>query len=358
MFKGGGVQECVKAQYTELTRLGHTVKILTPEPLRFKGEIPKDMIFVGVGADIKTPFHTTAQISGTVRTEFVKEMLAKESFDILHFHEPWISVVSRQILANSNAKNIATFHAKLPETLMSKTLEKVAMPYMRSILKYLDAMTAVSEPAASYIKSLTRKQIHIIPNGIALEEFNKLKHTTPKQKNVLYIGRLEKRKGVNYLIEAFHRLKLPNIELIIAGDGPDREKLALQVQNKKLDNIKLLGYVSDIKKKQLLAEATVFCSPAIFGESFGIVLLEAMAAGVPIVAGNNPGYSSVMTGRGKLSLVDPSDAQAFADRLELFLEDDEVRRAWLDWANKTVINYDYPEVIKSYEQLYQQVMQS
>jgi phosphatidylinositol alpha-mannosyltransferase len=171
----------------------------------------------------------------------------------------------------------------------------------------------------------------------------------------LYVGRLERRKGVKYLLEAYGLLakNLDNISLVIAGNGPDREKLELLAEERDLPNVTFLGFVSDEEKMRLLAEADLFCSPAIFGESFGIVLLEAMASGLVTAAGNNSGYSAVMQELGAVSIVNPHDTTEFARRLQLLLTDEELRKIWKKWAIGYVKQFSYPNVVSQYEDLYQ-----
>ena len=141
-------------------------------------------------------------------------------------------------------------------------------------------------------------------------------------------------------------------KLLLAGDGPDRKKLELYVKEMHIEDVEFLGYVEEDQKKMLLNQARVFCSPAIYGESFGIVLLEAMASGVPIVAGNNSGYTSVMQGRGVLSLVDPEDTQVFANKLELFYADNDLRALWSEWSTEYVKQFSYDAVGEKYLDLY------
>ena len=291
--KGGGVQEVVKALQREYEKLGHEAIIITPQPNEPYTNRNHKVIFLGSSADFKAAA-TTTQISASVLTDEIDSMLEYEQFDILHFHEPWIPVLSRQILSRSKAVNIATFHAKLPETIASRALAKVVIPYTKPLLKHIDAFTAVSEAAAEYVRSLSDADIQIIPNGIHLQHFRQPSHFVAdqkEQKNILYIGRLEKRKGVKYLLLALQKLqeRHPDVRLIIAGDGVDREKLQEMVDDLALHNVEFLGFVEDSVKIELLHNADVFCSPALYGESFGIVLLEAMASGVVTVAGNNPG---------------------------------------------------------------------
>lgn len=353
IFKNGGVQECVLALRSEYAQAGHEAHIITPRPVGVEVEEIDGIILVGQSRDVKSPFHTTAQVSVTFDNTAIDDLLSHHKFDVLHFHEPWVPIVSRQILMRSNTVNIATFHAKLPETMMSKTIERVITPYTKSILKYFDSFSAVSTAAAEYISSLTDEDIEIIPNGIDVDKFCVQKNIR-KDNTLLFIGRLEKRKGVKYLLQAYKELlnQMPDVRLLLAGDGPERERLEEYVKYHRLSNVEFLGFVDEAKKIELLNEATVYCSPAIYGESFGIVLLEAMAAGVVTVAGDNPGYSSVMQDTGAISLVNVKDTQAFARRLQLLLTDEELRKVWNDWASDYVTQFEYAKIAKQYLKLY------
>lgn len=353
IFKGGGVQECVLALQSELLRRGHKVKIITPQPRGYEGESPENVLFVGASTDMKSPLHTTVQVSAG-NGDKMAEKLAQEQFDILNFHEPWIPIISRQILAKSDAINVGTFHAKLPDTRMSKTIERVITPYTKGILKSFHALTAVSPAGAEYVQKLTTAPINFIPNGIDLTKYKARPSSKFEIPTIFYIGRLEKRKGVKYLLRAFGVLQttMPEARLIIGGDGPDREKLQEIAQGLGLKNVEFLGFVEEKDKLHLMQSSTVFCAPALYGESFGIVLLEAMASGTPVVAGDNPGYAGVLQGRGELSLVDPRHTEDFARRLHLLLTDDGIRKSWNQWAHKYVQQFGYPSVVDQYEALY------
>lgn len=356
--KGGGVLEIVRAMQEELISRGHTAKIVTPEPRELE-EAHRDpnTIFVGSGADFKSPLHTTSQFSVSADTLGIDQMLEEEQFDILHFHEPWVPMLSRQILSRSTSINIATFHAKLPETMMSRTVVKVVTPYTKAVLRNLDELTAVSEAAAEYVRTLTDEPVTIIPNGIDLAKYKlapTVKIAGKPRKTILYVGRLERRKGVNCLLEAYGLLsdKMPDVELIIAGDGPDREKLESAVREMELPHVSFLGYVSEAQKLDLLSKSDLFVAPALYGESFGIVLLEAMASGLVTVAGNNPGYASVMQELGSLSLVSPTDSAGFASRMDVMLHNDDVRALWQTWAKGYVKQFNYPDIVDQYEAVY------
>lgn len=357
IFAGGGVQECVFAIQRVLQRRGHEVYIITPQPRgTTHKQPPEGVLLVGTAAKVKS-FQTTSQISASADSEALEDLLQNYTFDVLHFHEPWVPFVSRQILSRSNSCNIATFHAKLPENRMNKTIEKVITPYTRTIIKYLHELTAVSGAASDYIASLTDRSISIIPNGIDLEKYQKLhsvQKSTGDERTIVFIGRLERRKGVMYLLRAFEQLQRVDstVQLHIAGSGPDARRLKRYVEDYSIPRVHFHGYVSEEKKIDLMSSATVLCSPALYGESFGIVLLEAMALGVPIIAGDNPGYRSVMQERGSLSIVNPKDTFAFVRRLQLLLDDDVIRAAWIDWAQSYVQQFSYETVVDQYEDMY------
>lgn len=355
MFRGGGVQECVLALREGLVSRGHEAYIITPQPYDYKGEVPEGMILVG-GARPFRAAKTSADVSASVNLTALTDMLEREKFDILHFHEPWSPMLSMQILQRSDAINIATFHAAMSERRTSRTVERVITPYTKSILKYIDVMTAVSPTATNYIRTLTKRRINLIPNGIDLKKY---KPGEPDKinlsKTIFYVGRLEKRKGVKYLLQAYAVLKQvhPEFRLILGGDGPERYKLEQLARDYRLSDVEFLGFIDEETKLRLLRESDVFCSPALFGESFGIVLLEAMASGCPVVAGNNSGYEAVLRGTGQISIVNPMDSTEFARRLAVLSSDSALRHVWQKWAAEEVLQYDYEKVIDQYVRLYQ-----
>jgi phosphatidylinositol alpha-mannosyltransferase len=243
---------------------------------------------------------------------------------------------------------------------MTKSIEKVITPYTRSILKYIDSFTAVSDAAKDYIQSLTDEPIEIVPNGIDISKYSLHPSPVRDESTILYVGRLEKRKGVKYLLEAFVLLKAenPDARLIIAGDGPERKQLEDFVKTNKLADVEFLGFVDDSTKVSLLNSCTIYCSPAMFGESFGIVLLEAMAAGAVTVVGSNPGYSSVLKEKGAISLVNTKDSQEFARRLQLLMTDTDIRSLWLQWAKTYVKQFEYTKVADRYLTVYEEAMKA
>jgi phosphatidylinositol alpha-mannosyltransferase len=367
--RAGGVQQQVIHLHDELKKRGHKVKIITPRPLGFEDEAPEDYVLLGSLTNFN-PFNSGMATSGSWSFDADKETITaifdKEKFDVLHFHEPWAPILGRQILQHSAAAHVGTFHANLIDSLAAKSIVNAFGPYGRGIASKMHILTAVSPaPAAMFINKYPEhelvKNIRYIPNGIDLKTYqtkpsSAIKH--PDMKTILYVGRLEGRKGVKYLLAAYNQLaqRNENVQLLIAGSGPDEDKLREYVSENKVPRITFLGFISDKDKVHYLHRADVFCSPATKGESFGIVLLEAMAARCPIVAGDNIGYESVMKNTGAISLVNPKDTVDFARRLEIMLFDEEIRKVWLKWASQTVKNYDFPKIVDMYELVYKEAI--
>jgi phosphatidylinositol alpha-mannosyltransferase len=366
--KSGGVADVVVHLREGLVKKGHTVKIITPRPNGYKGDVPKDYILLGniSGARFSAGLGTTATWTFDIDSDEVKEVLGREEFDVINFHEPWAPILARQMLPYSNAAHVGTFHANFMDSAAGKSLVNLFIPYGRGIGGKLDLITAVSPAPASVFldkdpHSPLVKNMRYIPNGIDLTKFQAkppmaIKH--PKVKTILYIGRLEGRKGVKYLLEAYNQLasRRDDVQLMIAGQGQDEQKLRDFVDQNEIPRVTFLGYISDADKVHYLHRADLFCSPATRGESFGIVLLEAMAAGCPIVAGDNIGYQSVMKDTGAISLVNPKDIVDFSRRIEVLVFNEPLRKVWLDWAKKYVKQYDYKVIVNQYEEAYKEAL--
>lgn len=359
IFKKGGVQTLIFNLKDNYKKQGHQVKIITPLIRGGKNLNDDDIIFIGRSRDFNSPLHTTVQISASVDYDFINSILEDNQFDIIHLHEPWVPFMSRQILVRSKAINIGTFHAKIPERVISRTLVKVVNPYLKSVLDYLDGLTAVSNSAKEYLTGLSSQNIEIIPNGIELKKFTFKENDQELCQRILYIGRLESRKGVKYLIDAYSEIYKINksIELIIVGDGPSRSRLEIQAKVLGLDKIKFIGAVDDQAKIDLLKSSDLLCSPAIFGESFGIVLLEGLASGLPIVAADNSGYRDVLKDVGSLSLVNVKDKAAFVRLINIFLNQTEIRQLYRQWAQDYIVNFDNQLIADQYLKYYYSLLQ-
>jgi len=351
LLKPGGVQDHVRAQSEELMRRGHSVTIITPRPRKHHEKAPEGTIFMGVSARVRAQ-SSSVDISTAVDQDEVDTFFENNTFDVVHFHEPIVPFVGRQLIASCPYPTVATLHAALPETGIGRTLGSIT-PYFRSVLQHVDVLTRVSPAAGEYLSELlVDQEIFEVPNGVNLSQF-KLSRKRDRA-TIVFIGRLEKRKGPKYLIKAVAEAKeyLPHIKLIIAGDGPDRKQLESLAEELELNDVEFLGYVSTEQKQSLLQRATLACYPAIYGESFGIVLLEAMATGAPIIAGNNPGYVSVLKERGQWGVIDPKNTDEFSRRIRLLLGDEELRTLMSTWGLEYVKQFDYSHIVTKYEEVY------
>ncbi|MDQ2972939.1 MAG: glycosyltransferase family 4 protein [bacterium] len=352
----GGVQEHVLAEAQELRRRKHKVVIVTPKPRRRKKPADKGIYYIGQMARIPMVNNTQTDFSATADYKAIEDFFEYENPDLMHMHEPVVPIVSRQLLSQATCPVVGTYHAAQPENIMGRGLVSSFMPYVRAVTKQLTRITIVSEAAKMLLEDEDIEPI-IIPNGVDLRKYKSL--STKRDPNqVLFVGRLEKRKGVYELLDAFKLLKEinPKARLDIVGGGPLWSRLHRRADELDLDDVTFHGFVSDMDKRRMMSSCGVFTSPATHGESFGIVLVEAMAMGCGVVAGNNPGYRTVMKDRGSISLVDSTDSEAFAARLHLFMSDSKLVNIWKQWARQTIKQYDWPIVVDKYEELFKKLV--
>jgi phosphatidylinositol alpha-mannosyltransferase len=221
----------------------------------------------------------------------------RERFDVLHFHEPFLPALPLTLLRMARAPHVATFHAFAKSNLGYY----YGRPILEGYRKHLDAAIAVSPPARDFVQHyFPQLALEVIPNGVDVERFRPgltpIHHLRDGCVNILFVGRLEKRKGLRDLLQGYRYLheRVPRTRLIIVGDGPLRGMVESFVSGHRLENVVLAGYVPSQVLPRFYASADVFCAPATGRESFGIVLLEAMAVGLPVVATEIPGYLSVV----------------------------------------------------------------
>lgn len=366
----GGVQQLVAHLHNGLTKKGHVVKIITPRPTSFKGKAPADYILLGTSRNFQGGFGAAGNWGMELTGSEIQAVLEREKFDVINFHEPWAPMLAWQMLGYSTAAHVGTFHANLVDGVAAKSWPRVFTPYGRGIGRKMHVFTAVSPaPAALLIAKASKKSekelvknIRYIPNGIDRGLYKPFKKRLPLRgagtKTIVFVGRLDKRKGADWLVKAYAILAKEDssVHLIIAGEGSQWDNLVSQVKSLKLKNVTFTGYVDDEEKRRLMGHADLVCSPALFGESFGIVLIEAMAMGTPVIGGNNLGYINVLTGHGRLGLVDPQASTDFANRLAVFLDDAELQKSFRDWELGEVKKYEYPKIVQQYEAAYAEAM--
>ena len=368
MHRFGGVQTLIRMLRTELVSRGHEVIIIAPRP-RLKADqakTPPGVVLLGVSAEVnfKVPFHTTIPLAAS-KAEVISRFLQDQQFDVLNIHEPWLPPFSYQIVRAATCPIVATTHGRWPPSLINRSIERARRRYFLNVLKQIDQITAVSVVSQKNVSEVDPDYpVTIIPNAIDTETFRQRieSQRRPGPGYILFLNRLEKRKGAHLLLRAYQHycqtsLK-PPIPLWIAGAGPQRTTLRGICQQTPglAESVRFLGAVSDAEKFDLLANATIYTSPAPYGESFGIVLLEAMAAGIPLVAGNNEGYRSVLTGTGANALVDPSKRIALGYKIKEMIEDQTSRKKWLLWAESAIKQYDKEVVTDQYETCFQKAV--
>lgn len=370
--RSGGVPQLIVHLAEGLRKRGHIVKIITPRPISYKGAVPQDYILLGTTRTFSGGFGTAGNWGSTFNTTEVQRTLKEEKFDVINFHEPWIPMIGWQILNFSEAAHVGTFHANLADNAAGKFWIHTFYPIAKPMIEKLHILTAPSlVPTVMLMaKASESNELHqflmdnfkIVPNGVDLKKYRPLKSRQPLSgkgtKTIVYVGRLEKRKGVEYLLEAFDQLvkEMPNVNLIIAGKGNKQKELQRIVEINNTPNVNFPGFVSDEEKIRLFGNADLVCAPAMYGESFGIVLVEAMAMGAPVIAGANLGYKSVMTGRGRIGLVDAESVDDFANRMAVFLSVPEVEKMMRSWGIAESKQYEYERVIKQYEDTYKQAI--
>jgi len=259
-------------------------------------------------------------------------VLDEENFDIIHLHEPLMPMLCTTVLRLSQTTNIGTFHAFAgrPSYSFAKPL---AMRFLKKWFRKLDGKIAVSKPAMEFANKHLPGDYTIIPNGVDLAHFSPdvppIDEFCDGKLNILFTGRLEKRKGANYLLKAYQRVKeeIPDSRLIIVGPGTRlRNKYEKHVKRHGLKDVVFIGYASYDDLPRYYKTADIFCAPATGRESFGIVLLEAMAIGKPIVASNIEGYASLLTHGVEGLLVPPKDKEALAQALISLMTDESLRQ--------------------------------
>ncbi len=344
----GGVAEHIGHLRTEFTRLGHEVVVIAPRST--KGGIQTEKGFYGIGRTVAIPGN-----GSKVRLTFdltlynaVKEIMRREQFDIVHAHEPLTPVLPWMVLLNSRAANVATFHAYRD----SSPWYTAFRPYMDSLLTRVDGRIAVSEPARDFVEEYFPGPYDIIPNGISLERFGSdaepFPWATGPGPRILFVGRFEEpRKGFTYLLKAMPlvRQQFPDARLIVVGSGRP-ERYDTLISRLGIWGVDFVGMATAAELPRYYASCDLFCAPSIHGESFGIVLLEAMASGKPVVASDIPGYASVMTDGREGLLSPPKDPTGIALAIVRLLADAELRRRCGAQGRETAATYAWPHVAR------------
>ncbi len=279
------------------------------------------------------------------------EVLEAVQPDILHLHEPLVPGPALAALLAGNVPVVGTFHAsgRVPAYVWLR-------PAVRAVARRIGLRTAVSPEARALAERWLGGACHVLPNGVEVERFAKAGelHLPPGEADrraILFVGRHEPRKGLDVLLQAFRHLDRDAV-LWVAGEGPNTSALAATAP----PGVEWLGRISDQELAQRLRAATVFCAPSLHGESFGVILLEAMAAGTPVVASDISGYRDVARQEKEALLVAGGDPAALAAGLRRVLDDATLAGRLVEAGTARAAGFSMERLAARYADLYETLL--
>ncbi|HFE37783.1 MAG TPA: glycosyltransferase family 1 protein [Gammaproteobacteria bacterium] len=359
IYQPGGVQTHIRDLSFALQQAGHDVRIIAPG----EGEGAEGVFHAGKKRRLnfnKTNFEISLAMGSDYQR--LRRYLLEEQFDVIHYHTIWTPLLPFQILRLSSAADVATFHDTPPDTVSGKLTRCVFRMISRRLLPRLDGVIAVSRSPAGHLVSVPQRQPKILPPSSDFSAFFKNKALFNEYRdgcvNILFLGRLEDRKGIMVLMRAYAKLceTGQNVRLLVAGDGEQKSDVLDFIAQNKLKNVEMLGRISEEDKARWYETCDIFCSPAKYGESFGIVLVEAMASGKAVVAAANNGYRTVLQGEGARFLTAPGEVDDLFEKLSLLVQQPELRKALGEWGIKQAKKYDISVVVKTFEQIYESAL--
>ncbi len=356
----GGVTVHVDRLSREFTRKGHQVTIIAPS-----SKPPEELDtpnLVVIGKPIPVPIAGSyARVSLSFhRTGRVKALLEDEEFDVVHMHEPFFPHLPVTVLRNSKSVNVGTFHAYRRRSRGYRYFR----PLLRRWFRNLHGKIAVSKPAMELVRRYFPGYYKIIPNGIDTEHFSAacepIERFNDGKLNILFLGRLEKRKGLPHLLAAYARIKweYPQVRLIVVGPGKLDATSERIIGERALQDVEMVGPVSYNDLPRYYRVADIYCSPATGFESLGIVLLEAMSAGKPIVASDIAGYATVVEDGAQGLLVKPKDDQALAAALLELINNPQLRQQMGARGRTHAESYSWPRVSAQVLDYYQGLLEA
>jgi phosphatidylinositol alpha-mannosyltransferase len=343
----GGVQVHVKNLATRLLERGHEAIVLAPTTVS-----PLDPWVRSVGRPVRIAYRGTVAPIAPQSYLRVRSALAAFRPDIVHAHEPLTPSASMYATLASKAPVVATVHAYLDRSIAME----LAAPILRRVWRHVTVGIAVSEAAASFLRRvLPDAELEIVPNGVdvgALADAEP-RGDLPLGRRILWVNRLDAQKGFPIGLAAFSKVlaEFPDAILVVVGEGKDRETLTLLTEPARA-RVEMRGAVPNEQVPSYLAAGEVFVSPAVGQESFGIALVEAMAAGLPVVATDIPGFREVVSDGVEGLLVPPRDPEALAAGLIEVLKEPELAARLGEAGRERARTFDWPIVVDRLEALY------
>jgi phosphatidylinositol alpha-mannosyltransferase len=341
----GGVQTQVLGLLRSLREMGHEARLLAP----CDGP-PPDAGVTPLGNSIATSANGSIaplapDLSAALRTI---RALRDEDFDVLHLHEPLAPGPTVTAALFSNGPMVGTFHAA-----GDSAAYRWLTPLTRWVARKLTDRCAVSEDARKLAHEALGGEYRLLYNGIETDVYKKATPTPTDRPTIFFLGRHEPRKGLDVLLDAMAKLP-PDIRLWVASDGPDTATLKARVAGDL--RIEWLGRVTDAERAARMRGADVFCAPSLRGESFGVVLLEAMAAGAPIVASGIEGYQNVARPDQDALLVPPGDVNALRGALQRVLDDATLRARLVASGRQRAEQFSMRRLAERYVELYERAL--
>ncbi|WP_411075114.1 glycosyltransferase family 4 protein [Streptomyces sp. cmx-4-7] len=337
----GGVQFHIRDLAEHLVRLGHEVSVLAPAD----DETPLPPYVVSAGRAVPVPYNgSVARLNfGFLSAARVRRWLHDNAFDVVHIHEPTSPSLGLLTCWAAQGPIVATFHTSNPRSRAMIA----AYPILQPALEKISARIAVSEYARRTLVEHLGGDAVVIPNGVDVDFFARAEPKKEWQGETLgFIGRIdEPRKGLPVLMKALPRVltERPGARLLVAGRGDEEEAVA-SLPREMRSRVEFLGMVSDEDKARLLRSVDVYVAPNTGGESFGIILVEAMSAGAPVLAADLDAFAQVLDQGGAGELFANEDADALADAAIRLLGDEERRKELSTRGSAHVRRFDWSTV--------------
>ena len=364
----GGVQAHIRDTAEALGELGHEVTIVAPKmgPGAGVERVSPNLRIVRLGKAHAvrlsgTKFEASLALGG--QFDRLRAAMRPGAFDVVHYHTLWSPLLPFQAFACSTAPSVVTFHDTPPDTLGGAATRMLLGGLSRLLLTRIDEAIAVSEAPRAHLRPVPGQNIHLSPPCTDLRRFAHGQDAgTARDGKValLFVGRLEPRKGVMVLLKAYRRLcedRLP-VRLVIAGAGCEEAMLRRYVAHHRLTDVEFVGRFEDDEAPALYAACDIACAPSPYGESFGIVIAEAMSAGKPVVAAANRGYRTLLSAQAGDLLAPPGDDEAFYLRLRRLVTDPTLRQTLGAWAQAEAQRYDCRTVAPELVDIYRRAIAS
>jgi phosphatidylinositol alpha-mannosyltransferase len=355
----GGVQRNMHALDRALAARGHATLIIAPGASRDGEAIWR------LGAMRNVAFAGTRfEVTWAGEKDLATTLAALERWqpDVVHFHTPWDPLMPWQLFRRLGVARVATFHDTPPPGVTGSVLRNLFKLLSRYLLGRLDGAIAVSAAPLAHLRPGSAGVMPVVlPPVTDLTPFFAIEKTATERPVILFFGRLEPRKGVKVLLDAITLIASgavalpagqPQPRFVVAGDGDLRGDVLAVRDGLGNGWIEFIASPSPAEQLRLMKEATLAVSPALYGESFGIVLAEALASGTPVIGAANAGYRTMLTGPGASLLVPPGDGAALAHRIASLLADADERAALAAWGRDHARQFDVSARIGDFEDVY------